>query len=157
MTVSIFSWMIFLPPLHTAIGQHPLMDWLRHSLVCCLNEIMDASLSSPAAWSQNTELLVKRWLIFPNGTVPCIQGFDHHVFISIDQRPHYLGLGNWLFVIEQRLAAFWASIDYMESIWKRKIENSLLPRTHREIMKAGAWSRAPLLLSTPAGGSDTIR
>lgn len=36
-----------------------LMDG-HSSIWYCLDEVMDASLLSPAAWSQNTEVLVKR-------------------------------------------------------------------------------------------------
>lgn len=115
---------------------------------------MDVPLSSPAVWSQNTEVLVKRWLIFPNGTVYWKQDFGHHVFISLDQSPHYLRLGNRWFVIKQRVEAFWASVNCLKSIRKGKIMASQLPRIHREIIKAGVWSQAPLRPSTPVDGEQ---
>lgn len=107
-------------------SEHPAV-YLTHSPCCLwsvspmavrrgLDEVMDASSFSPAAWSQNTEGLVKRWLIFANGTVCCKQDLDHHIFISLDQRPHYLRLGHWLFVTKQREEAFWASVNYMKLI-----------------------------------------
>lgn len=110
---------------------------------------MDASLSSPAAWSQNTEVLVKRWLIFPNGAVHCKQDFGHHVFISLDQNPYYLRLGNRSFVIRQRARG---PFEQVSTEWRPvgKIVETQLPRTHRERIKAGVWSRAPLLRSIPA-------
>lgn len=126
------------------------------SIWCCLDEVMDASLSSSATWSQSTKVLVKRWLIFPNGFVHCKQDCSHHVFISLNQGPHYLRSGNWLFIIEQRAKAFWASVNCIKSIWRGKIVGFQLPRTHREGIKAGVYFWASLLLSTLFDGGHRV-
>lgn len=112
MFVSIFIWTpeVCLQHCPAAVGQcphaPPLMDCRSH-VWCCLDEGMNASsLFSLAAWSQDREVLVQRWFIFPNGTVCCKQNFGHRVFTSCDQSPHYLRLGHQLFVIKQRLEPF---------------------------------------------------
>lgn len=89
-----------------------LMDGLRPHLV--LLGWGDGCLS-PAAWSQNTEVLVRRWLIFPNGAVHSKLGFGPRVFISLDQSLHYLRLGNRLFVIKPRIRAFGENANCMKS------------------------------------------
>lgn len=125
------------------VGYTPLLQSVSASLMdghssiwYCLDEVMDASLLSPAAWSQNTEELVKRWLIFPNSAACCKQDFGHHVFISLNQSPHYLRLGNWLFVMEERFEDLWC-VNCIKSAWRRKRVWSLPESRGKELKLLG--------------------
>lgn len=118
MLVSIFIWtpLWFVchppPPTPGPLVTSSLMDGLRPHLV--LLGWGDGCLS-PAAWSQNTEVLVRGWFIFPDCSVCGKPGFGPRVFISLDQSLHYLRLGNQLFVIKPRMGAFGANANCMKS------------------------------------------
>ena len=133
------------------------MDGLRPHLV--LLGWGDGCLSL-AAWSQNTEVLVRRWLIFPDCSVCGKLGFGPRVFISLDQSLHYLRLGNRLFVIKPRMGAFGANTNCMKS--RKRKEKPWDP------CSLGAWPvgqneswhvvLATTLLSTPvdAGQQEAL-